>query len=446
MCTRITNSLAKQSLTTKNYSKMKKAIILSLILLMSAGVVNAQLKVANNGRVGINVGSSVPLSRLSLNCTGDTLTEISVEKTGPTTINEALSYIAQGNYSALPSSSCINAVNNNIMSQESHALKAHAEISIMGLAIGLKSSAGPSSAFSMPSGLPSYMQNLFQSKSYGVYSTAGNLTNGYNYGVFGAITGTRNGTGIYGATSETSAYISGKYAGYFYGQTYVNGNIYATDFVSSSDERLKTDISQIKEEALVSVRRLNPVQYRFQQVETERTVADTLSEKSTFFSPDMDFERVHYGFIAQEVKKLYPNLVHEDGEGYMSINYVELIPLLVMALQEMSEEIENLKSVELQKRAISETDEMYKEAVLYQNEPNPFDIATEIRYYLPAEMQNAAIYIYDMNGTQIQKHSLEKSGEGTLTIQGSELQAGMYLYSLIADGQVIDTKRMILTK
>ena len=91
-------------------------------------------------------------------------------------------------------------------------------------------------------------------------------------------------------------------------------------------------------------------------------------------------------------------------------------------------------------------DNLSDDAVLYQNEPNPFDVATEIRYFLPADMQNAAIYIYDMNGTQIQKHSIAKAGEGSLTIQANELQAGMYLYSLIADGQVIDTKRMILTK
>ena len=36
--------------------------------------------------------------------------------------------------------------------------------------------------------------------------------------------------------------------------------------------------------------------------------------------------------------------------------------------------------------------------------------------------------------------------DGTVTIEGGSLDAGMYLYSLIADGKVIDTKRMILTK
>ncbi|MDR1370842.1 MAG: hypothetical protein LBJ72_12070 [Dysgonamonadaceae bacterium] len=37
-------------------------------------------------------------------------------------------------------------------------------------------------------------------------------------------------------------------------------------------------------------------------------------------------------------------------------------------------------------------------------------------------------------------------GDQTLTISGSELRAGTYLYALIADGKKVDTKRMILTK
>jgi hypothetical protein len=33
-----------------------------------------------------------------------------------------------------------------------------------------------------------------------------------------------------------------------------------------------------------------------------------------------------------------------------------------------------------------------------------------------------------------------------VVINAGNLDAGMYLYSLIADGQIVDTKRMILTK
>ena len=83
--------------------------------------------------------------------------------------------------------------------------------------------------------------------------------------------------------------------------------------------------------------------------------------------------------------------------------------------------------------------------VLYQNSPNPFSVSTKIEYYLPADVQKATIYIYDMNGTQLKSIPLNQKGNGSITINGSELKAGMYMYTLIADGQVIDTKRMILT-
>ena len=48
--------------------------------------------------------------------------------------------------------------------------------------------------------------------------------------------------------------------------------------------------------------------------------------------------------LAQDVQKLFPELVTEGGDGYLSINYVELIPLLIQAVQDLSEEVEELKA------------------------------------------------------------------------------------------------------
>jgi len=50
-----------------------------------------------------------------------------------------------------------------------------------------------------------------------------------------------------------------------------------------------------------------------------------------------------------------------------------------------------------------------------------------------------------MNGTQLKSIPLNQKGNGSITINGSELKAGMYMYTLITDRQVVDTKRMILT-
>jgi len=49
-----------------------------------------------------------------------------------------------------------------------------------------------------------------------------------------------------------------------------------------------------------------------------------------------------------------------------------------------------------------------------------------------------------MRGSVIKKILATRSG--MVEIKGSDLQAGMYLYSLIVDGREVDTKRMILTK
>ena len=56
-----------------------------------------------------------------------------------------------------------------------------------------------------------------------------------------------------------------------------------------------------------------------------------------------DMEGTHYGFIAQDVQKIPPEIVYER-DGQLSVNYLELIPLLVQKVQELSAEVETLKT------------------------------------------------------------------------------------------------------
>ena len=62
------------------------------------------------------------------------------------------------------------------------------------------------------------------------------------------------------------------------------------------------------------------------------------------------------------------------------------------------------------------------------------------------DVAKADLYIYTMNGEQLAEYAVTERGETSVTIDGGSLNAGMYLYALIADGKVVDTKRMILTK
>ena len=83
---------------------------------------------------------------------------------------------------------------------------------------------------------------------------------------------------------------------------------------------------------------------------------------------------------------------------------------------------------------------------LEQNTPNPFSQSTQIKYYLPETIISAYLCIYDMQGKQLRQIALTQRGEGAELISASQLAPGMYLYALIADGQEVDVKRMILTE
>lgn len=192
-------------------------------------------------------------------------------------------------------------------------------------------------------------------RSYGVYGIAGNRSSGYNYGVYGTLLGNNNGAGVFGSASSTSPalipQINGKFAGYFYGNTYVTGTLTAGEVTTLSDARYKSNIQQISSTALAKIAALNPVQYTMLSGEaialanTEPT--DTTSTMTMTTSEEEDLAKanqIHYGLLAQEVKELYPELVHEDAAGVMSINYTELIPLLIQAVQDLSEQVEALSN------------------------------------------------------------------------------------------------------
>ncbi len=216
------------------------------------------------------------------------------------------------------------------------------------------------------------------------------------------------------------------------------GTVRGTSFIDYSDSRLKRDITDIEESKFTGIYSLMPKEYNFN------------NENNFFPENDDALKHKHFGLIAQDVVKIFPELVSEDSTGILSLNYIELIPLLIGAIKEQQKTIEsiqaqlndgNIKSSE----SLSEVIENSQSSSLMQNRPNPFSENTVIEFYLADEVKDAKMYIYNMNGTQLKSIELHQKRDGSITIDGSELQAGMYMYSLIVDGQVIDTKRMILT-
>ena len=82
--------------------------------------------------------------------------------------------------------------------------------------------------------------------------------------------------------------------------------------------------------------------------------------------------------------------------------------------------------------------------VLYQNEPNPFGESTVIRYYIPDNLSsNAYIVFYDFYGKEIKKIELKDKGYGKITADTKNLTGGIYSYSIVIEGVVKDTKKMV---
>lgn len=100
------------------------------------------------------------------------------------------------------------------------------------------------------------------------------------------------------------------------------GTYTTTGWVHSSDARLKTNVIKL-DNSLEKVMKLNGVSYNWMN------------------NPNADKQ---IGFIAQEVKKIVPEVVVVDSEGNYGMAYQNLNALLVEAMKEQQTQIEDLKS------------------------------------------------------------------------------------------------------
>lgn len=307
----------------------------------------------------------------------------------------------------------------------------------------------------------------------GVWGFAKYGASGKNFGVVGSVI-VGDGAGVYGTVNYEPYFpLSGQYAAFFDGEAYVDGDLTAWSVYNPSDMRLKENVVLLREKgdaranALDNLLSLDVIEYDLKNPHQKEmsAVLDSIGkfgEDNYKLAKDDErksLERRHYGVSAQELQKIYPDLVLEGQDGYLAVNYTEMVPLLIRSIQELKAELDEVKGSDVTMRKAEkkniqvdnedetlQADRLYlQNAKLYQNTPNPFTERTEIRFALPDDAQNAYIYIFDMQGKMLRQIPVDPSMQ-SVTINGYELSAGIYLYSLAVNGQEIDTKRMILSK
>ena len=129
---------------------------------------------------------------------------------------------------------------------------------------------------------------------------------------------------------------------------HINGNLTVDGSIyNPSDVHVKENIQIIHGEEK-NLSNLNPIKYTY----------------------DYDENKInHFGLSAQEVEKYYPNLVNEISMGsdttLKTINYIELIPLLICKINTLEKEIEDLKKdAPLAKK--SHISELYETDAIYR--------------------------------------------------------------------------------
>lgn len=323
----------------------------------------------------------------------------------------------------------------------------------------------------------------------GSATTSGGNT-GENVGVYGSATGSltqnfggrflANGSsginyGVFAQAPNTSSTLGPHFAGYFAGDLLYTGQF------GVSDQMFKKNIDSITD-ALSIISQLLPRTY----------LNDVINYSKLGFN-----DSKQYGFVAQEVELVLPELVGKgihpdeyDTNGvkinssfdFKTLNYQAFIPILTKGIQEQQLVIDSMSNTIQIQDSINndlETRLAYLEScirnaniceegnrtlnnelnnatnhksvelvntnsiILDQNMPNPFAENTVINYNIPTDVMEAKLLFYDLNGRIIKELIIEERGESKLTVYGNNLKTGVYTYSLIADGELIATKKMV---
>jgi|GEM_PF-2842094 len=300
------------------------------------------------------------------------------------------------------------------------------------------------------------MYGIASAANYAGYFNTG-LTGNKNFGVFAQADG---GSANYGIYASVHGNYPNNVAGYF------NGDVYSTGSYLGSDAILKDNVLPLTN-AINIINQLQPKTFTFKTSQYPQMSLPTGSQ---------------FGLIAQDVETLLPNLVKEatqpeviDTAGnivtpavtFKSLKYEAFIPILIQGAKEQQSTIDSLKQqiqdlqnqmaqvlnnnnggAKIINNPTTQTDVNLsnRKIVLDQNAPNPFKDQTTITYEIKSDFKTATIIFVDNLGDVIKEVPITQKGKGQLNVYASDLTSGIYTYTIVVDGNTIDTKKMVKMK
>jgi hypothetical protein len=341
-------------------------------------------------------------------------------------------------------------------------------------------------------------QNSYRSTGVRGMAISGDYNQGGHFEASGANYGN---VGVY-AKATASLNGSAGDAGIFEGNVTVYGDLTVSGaFNNPSDSMLKQNVMPLKHsDSLLNL--LNPVTYNYKVNDFQQLHLDSTGQMGLIAQEvEPIFANVVHITTTLPVFDSLGNII-TPAFTYKTLDYTKFIPVLIAGHQEQNSKIDSLQtsndslqltvdsliivnnnqdslindlnnrlshlenclsgilpilcqmshqsiqtnSPEVQ-QAIRSQLEIYlqnKEAIILdQNVPNPFAEQTVINFSIPESVKSAQIFFYDGMGKLIKTVDIRERGLGSITVFGSDLSSGTYMYTLVADGVNVATKKMV---
>lgn len=193
-----------------------------------------------------------------------------------------------------------------------------------------------------------------------------------------------------------------------------------------SDDLIET--SQEQKSALSLLSGLKPVTFRWKK----ETSPEKLSGK----------EGLSYGFLAQDVAKVFPMAVSTDSVGEMMLNYNAILPVVATSLQELQGQ---MLSQQNELNGLSQAASQ-EESVSLTVAPVVAGDEIQVSYALAQKYSNAFILITSKDNKVIKKLTLNDIyGRGSVDVPSKGIGAGLYNCSLFADDKILGNTNLIIT-
>ena len=298
-------------------------------------------------------------------------------------------------------------------------------------------------------------------RAFGLRGVAGNCTSGYNFGVLGALQGSQAGAAIFGTTSGKTLglRVDERYAGYFDGNVKVTGSLQGNVVNSAEVNAKSTQTLRPINSALDGIASANPFMYIVRTqvpgigtgvVPDSATLTGTVAPTS---DPVVSFGKSYYALDVNAVKQSFPALIIEDAKGNEYVNYTQLVPILVQAIKELKTELDDLKEAVAASgtRKVNAATNIATNTLdegwgsISQNTPNPFTGQSTVRVSVPDDASDAYIDILTLNGASVKRIPVS-NGLSEVSLSSFDFAPGTYLYTLVVNGKVSETRRMIVNR